>query len=91
MSDDDYVLNRFMTVSYSLQYLVFQVHVRHKNCTGAAVACVCAIAVREGNDTLILDMCQSDLQILYRTASSNNQLAEGAKISSDGANAYTVR
>ena len=46
--------------------------------------------MREGNDILIIDMCQSDLEILYKTASSNGKLADGAKITSNGGNSYTV-
>ena len=81
-------LNINMKYHFSFQ----KVHIRNKPCSrGSIVACVCAIAVKEGNDTLIMDMCEtSPVKKLHRTASSDGKLAKGAKITSSGGNAYTV-
>ncbi|XP_057308788.1 von Willebrand factor D and EGF domain-containing protein-like isoform X2 [Hydractinia symbiolongicarpus] len=54
---DHYFIGDYVLVESKAR--LFQVHVRTRQCD--SVACNCGVAVREGNDVIVIDMCQDNI------------------------------
>lgn len=69
-----------------INVLTCQVQAAHVPCNSNVATCICAIAVREGNDILGIDMCKQGIQLFtYR----NGELPDGTGIYRVGSG-YTV-
>ncbi|XP_019622001.1 PREDICTED: von Willebrand factor D and EGF domain-containing protein-like isoform X2 [Branchiostoma belcheri] len=64
----------------------FEVQSRHKRCSGE-ISCNCGVAVREGNDAVIIDKCHNiygAASVRYLTANDNGELSPGFIVERDG-------
>ncbi|GFR90472.1 von Willebrand factor D and EGF domain-containing protein, partial [Elysia marginata] len=66
-------------VLYKHKYLPYEVRAFQLSCNGKA-ACNCAVAVKSGDDVILLDGCRSKTEPLRTKIFTNGELTEGTRV-----------